>query len=50
MKTKIQKLASHLTLHASLLLFSFFVFHFSLAQPAERMQWFADARLGIFIH
>ena len=35
-----------------LLLFHFllFVFHFSLAQPAGRMQWFADARLGIFIH
>ncbi len=34
---------------ALLLLFSLFTLHASQAQP-DRMQWFKDAKLGIFIH
>jgi alpha-L-fucosidase len=31
-------------------LFAFCVFHFSFGQESERMQWFKEAKLGIFIH
>jgi alpha-L-fucosidase len=35
---------------AFIFLFAFCIFHFSFSQENTRMQWFKDAKLGIFIH
>jgi len=35
---------------AFIFLFAFCIMHFSFSQDTERMQWFKDAKLGIFIH
>jgi len=35
---------------AFIFLFAFCIFHFTFSQKNPRMQWFKDAKLGIFIH